>query len=214
MNNSLAKAAASVFDYPDNQRTRRHAPRGYKTFRAFKPWLRDEFDFRCVYCLCREVWEPNGHNGFSVEHIIPRSLAPELLCVYENLAYACCTCNSAREDAILPIDLSLDSLAEHIELSERGDVVAQTPQGAKLIEILQLNRPSLVDFRIRLKSLLGWLTGLESPTAEIIASEWLAFPENLPNLALSRPPQGNERPHGLAETAFERRRRGTMPKFY
>ena len=39
------------FAYPTTPHTRRHGPRGYKNYKEYKPFLRDEFAFRCVYCL-------------------------------------------------------------------------------------------------------------------------------------------------------------------
>jgi hypothetical protein len=43
---------------------------GYVDYTSFKPWLRDEFALRCVYCLTRERWCPAGHEDFSIEHFI------------------------------------------------------------------------------------------------------------------------------------------------
>jgi hypothetical protein len=48
-------------------------------YTSFKPWLRDEFIFRCVYCLTRERWCPAGHEDFSVEHFIAQATDPRLL---------------------------------------------------------------------------------------------------------------------------------------
>jgi hypothetical protein len=39
----------AVFAYPDVPHTWRHGPRGYVDDEHYKPWLRDEFIFRCVY---------------------------------------------------------------------------------------------------------------------------------------------------------------------
>jgi hypothetical protein len=36
----------NAFRYPQAPHVRRHGPRGYATAEAFRPWLRDEFDFR------------------------------------------------------------------------------------------------------------------------------------------------------------------------
>jgi hypothetical protein len=77
------------FAYPSTKHQRRHGPAGYDPYRGYKPWLRDEFTFRCVYCLEREMWYPNRAASFSVEHIAPKSEDPSLICVYTNLAYAC-----------------------------------------------------------------------------------------------------------------------------
>ncbi|TVS12285.1 MAG: hypothetical protein EA424_22775 [Planctomycetaceae bacterium] len=44
------------FDYPAESHARRHGPQGYADYESYRPWLRDEFTFRCVYCLQRERW--------------------------------------------------------------------------------------------------------------------------------------------------------------
>ncbi len=52
---------SAVFAYPPTDHVRRHGPRGYENYENYKPFLRDEFDYRCVYCLLREVWFPDRH---------------------------------------------------------------------------------------------------------------------------------------------------------
>ena len=47
---------AIAFRYPAQPLARRHGPCGYADYQSFRPWLRDEFSFRCVYCLIREQW--------------------------------------------------------------------------------------------------------------------------------------------------------------
>jgi hypothetical protein len=44
------------FVYPRAAPLRRHGPAGYAQYERYRPWLRDEFAFRCVYCLKREQW--------------------------------------------------------------------------------------------------------------------------------------------------------------
>ena len=44
------------FSYPAAAHVRRHGPQGYADYPSYLPWLRDEFSFRCVYCLLREQW--------------------------------------------------------------------------------------------------------------------------------------------------------------
>ena len=46
---------SAPFDYPAPH-LRRHGPMGYADYASYRPWLRDEFSFRCVYCLLREQW--------------------------------------------------------------------------------------------------------------------------------------------------------------
>jgi hypothetical protein len=71
------------FRYPPLAHTRRHGPRGYSDYPPYKDWLRDDFCFRCVYCLDRERWYPSGQNAFSVDHIVARALAPRMVTDYE-----------------------------------------------------------------------------------------------------------------------------------
>jgi 5-methylcytosine-specific restriction endonuclease McrA len=89
-----SQAEPKPFAYPAELYRRRHGP-VYRDPKTYKPWLRDEFEFRCVFCLRREVWL-DGHNSFSVEHLKPFDLAPELLCEYSNLVYSCNRCNSFK----------------------------------------------------------------------------------------------------------------------
>jgi hypothetical protein len=42
------------FAYADAPHVRKHGPSGYVRYQSYKDWLRDEFAFRCVYCLERE----------------------------------------------------------------------------------------------------------------------------------------------------------------
>jgi hypothetical protein len=210
----LLQAAAAVFQYPMPPARRRHGPRGYVDFQSYKPWLRDEFDCRCVYCLCRERWVPNGADGFSVEHVDPQSTHPRRAGDYGNLIYACCTCNASRADAALPLDPSRASLGNHIQLETRGTVRPLTTEGAVVIDICRLNRPSLVSFRRRLLRVIAVLAAQEDPRLKGALEDILSFPDDLPNLASRRPPGGNARPQGIAESCFERRRKGVLPGFY
>src|SRR5437763_966137 len=110
----LAEAAARVFQYPAGPHRRRHGPRGYADYGLYKPWLRDEFSFRCIHCLCRERWEPNGHDVFSVEHLEPQVRHPERAGDYDNLLYACSVCNAYRRAEPLPFDPSAEAMKAHL----------------------------------------------------------------------------------------------------
>ena len=73
------------FRYPTSPHKRQHGPQGYTNYESYKPWLRDEFSFRCVYCLVRERHYPNREAAFGVDHLIPQRVAPELALHYDNL---------------------------------------------------------------------------------------------------------------------------------
>ena len=87
MIDELETVARHAFDYPDAPVLRRHGPLGCTDYRSFKPWLRDEFSFRCILCLDRERWHPNGQEEFSVDHVEPRSIAAGQVANYDNLLY-------------------------------------------------------------------------------------------------------------------------------
>ena len=82
-----------AFDYPTLPHQRRHGPQGYDDASTYRPWLRDEFTFRCVYCLLREQWG-RVTGEFDVEHFRPQVNSPELGVTYDNLLYACHTWKS------------------------------------------------------------------------------------------------------------------------
>jgi 5-methylcytosine-specific restriction endonuclease McrA len=94
-----------IFDYPSPRATRRHGPARYLTVEAYRPWLRDEFTFRCVYCLKRETWgQVTG--DFELDHFNPQSIAPHLAMNYFNLVYACRRCNSVKSNQSVATRLS------------------------------------------------------------------------------------------------------------
>src|SRR5437868_6664315 len=95
----MSAATLALFRYPMRPHERRHGPQGYEDYQSYKPWLRDEFSFRCTYCLCREAWFPNGDDSFSVDHFTPRTADPERATDYDNLVYACCQCNRLKQRA-------------------------------------------------------------------------------------------------------------------
>jgi hypothetical protein len=214
MTELLRTAAATVFHYPSVPPVRRHGPCGYVDYTSFKPWLRDEFTFRCVYCLTRELWCPAGHEDFGVEHFIAQAIDPQLRSVYDNLFYVCCACNAARRDVWLPLDPAHEPLGAHWRIVRDGSAEALTAEGAQFIAICRLNRPALVDFRRRLLRLVETLLSHNEAQANDVLCDLLAFPADLPDLEALRPPEGNARPEGIAESCFERRRRSELPEVY
>src|SRR5580704_6802779 len=125
------------FIYANQAHVRKHGPAGYTDYTTYKPWLRDEFHFRCIYCLERERWYPSGHAGFGVDHVKPKGTEEfaHLVCVYENLVYACNRCNSIKQNELL-LDPCSDAFAAHLEISEDGTIRAFTREGQDLIDIL------------------------------------------------------------------------------
>lgn len=98
MNEALRAACDRVFQYSPVPPPRRHGPCGYSDYQFYKPWLRDEFTFRCLYCLWRERWQADGHHDFGVEHVHAQATEPGKRLDYDNLIYACNLCNSTRRE--------------------------------------------------------------------------------------------------------------------
>lgn len=193
-----------VFLYPTQPHCRKHGPRGYTDFHSFKPWLRDEFCFRCVYCLIREIWLPNGQDYFSVEHLSTKSQYPDLECEYDNLLYVCCRCNTMRGiSAELPSPCEI-GYGQFLRIDENGEAVPLAREGERVINILRLDHPTLTRWRQQFLELM------ESAQESSIVSSLLGLPTNLPDLTVLKPPLGNSRPEGVSHSFFARRTRGEM----
>jgi hypothetical protein len=203
-----------VFQYPRELHVRRHRPVGYVNYQSYKPWLRDEFEFRCVYCLWRERWHSVGEDAFSVEHLEARTAAPTRICDYDNLVYACCRCNSVKADAPVILDPCRHAYGLHLEIRADGTIESLTAEGRELIEVCRLSRPTITDARRRLLDLFRALQEAGTPQALSLLQHYLGYPDNLPILSQHRPPGGNQRPDGIAQSCYERKQRGGLLAAY
>src|SRR5215203_1392514 len=88
------------FAYSTTCHTRKHGPSGYTDYKSYRAWLRDEFSFRCVFCLKREQWPLTG--PWDIDHLAPQSSHPWDRLDYENLLYVCHHCNSIKNARITP----------------------------------------------------------------------------------------------------------------
>ena len=204
----------SVFVYPVERHLRRHGPLGYIDYQSFKPWLRDEFRFSCCYCLWRETWCADGDGSFGIDHVRPRVKHPERSGEYNNLVYACCRCNTVKQDQELPVDPCKEGWGKHLLSDPDGTVCGLTSQGQRTIEICRLNRPRMVEACRRMLRLLAELAVRGTGVARSLLREYLGFPANLPVLSQLHPPGGNIRPEGIAESYFEQRKQGKLPETY
>ena len=193
---------------------RRHGPRSYDPFGGYKPWLRDEFTFRCVYCLEREVWYPDRADSFSVDHLIPQSQSPALIGEYANLVYACRRCNSHR-GVELTFDPAADIIADHIQLTETGVMFGLTPDGLRMITLLRLNESPALDVRRKYLDISELFAAM--PANERIARLYMrefGYPHDMPDLRTLRPPGGNSNPGSEDACYFARAERGELPATY
>jgi hypothetical protein len=198
----------TAFLYPPQPQVRRHGPRGYSTYESYRPWLRDEFAFRCVYCLLREQWG-RTRGVFELDHYLPVSVHPEKEQTYDNLLYGCASCNAAKGAKLLP-DPCQVFVSGDVWVNEDGTIGARTKAARKLVRMLGLDAPEYTEFRLLW---LGIVALAEQHDPELYR-KLMGFPEDLPDLARLRPPGGNLRPEGVAESHLARRKKGTLPETY
>lgn len=203
-----------LFRYPDHPHQRKHGP-VYASYPSYKDWLRDEFAFRCVYCLERERWYPSGQACFGIDHVKPQSdpRYQMLACDYRNLVYACNRCNCARQDLEL-IDPCLDAVAEQLIVGPDGIIESLTLLGKDLIDILGLDLDGPTEVRrhyLRILALFRQFSD-DPEIAELYRASF-GFPLDLPNLAALQP-QKNSRPEGLRECYWQQREEGRLPNVY
>jgi hypothetical protein len=193
---------------PPTPHVRRHGPAGYADHAGYRPWLRDEFSFRCVYCLLREQWGRVG-GVFDIDHFLPVANRPDLAVNYDNLLYACTTCNLAKRDQDIPDPLNVLTSA-NVQVSEDGRLHTENADAACLIEILGLDTDDAVEFR------MTWI-GIALLTASgdlDLHRKLMGMPTDLPDLRRLRPPGGNTRSEGVDASWLARRKRGDLPETY
>jgi len=196
------------FDYPLAPLVRRHGPVGYRDYASFRPWVRDEFSFRCAFCLRRERWEPDA-SVFEIDHLRPVSGSPTLSLEYTNLIYSCSVCNSAKGAETVP-DPSCVFTSATVSVEPDGTLVPRTPAAKRLIRQLDLNDPEFVRWRHQMIRIVQ-LAERHDPD---LHRSLLTYPDDLPDLSLLKPPGGNTHPAGVADSYLRRLADGTLPDRY
>lgn len=198
----------AAFDYPALPHVRRHGPRGYRDYASFRDWLRDEFDFRCVFCLVREEWVRRVA-VYHVDHFVPISREPSLATEYDNLLYVCSTCNAMKSQLPVPSPSEF-ALGECVVVQPDGSIQPLNSVGRLIIRLLRLDNGENTEFRRRMLRILALA---ERCDAELFR-DLMKYPDDLPDLATKQPPDGNTRPEGLEQSCFARRARGELPATY
>jgi hypothetical protein len=196
------------FEYPSSPHDRRHGPVGYTDYSSYRDWLRDEFIFRCVYCLHREQWDNRGAT-FHVEHFVPGAVDPDRECEYTNLLLACPQCNEAKQAVVgLPNPCRV-AFNDCLRIMDDGHIRALNPDGEMLKLVLRLDTEKNVSRRFR------WMRTIEQlrATNADLYCEFMGFPEDLPDLRTKRV-QTNTRPDGALNCFFALRERGELPATY
>ena len=200
--------ATSAFQYPSAPHVRRHGPAGYASVESYREWLRDEFCFRCVFCLRREQWGPRTA-AFHIEHLVPQKLAPELAYEYNTHLYACARCNSVKNARLRVPDPTVVAFGQCVRIRSDGQIETLNDVGECLVDLLALDNRDLVQYRRLMLDMLSLLCR----TKRSAYIEWMQFPSDLPDLS-SKPAPRNSRPQGITESWFARKRRGELPDTY
>jgi hypothetical protein len=196
------------FEYPTEPHVRRHGPGGYSAYESYRDWLRDEFLFRCVYCLHRERWY-GRRATFHIDHFIPVKTDSDGICEYTNLLYACGTCNESKK-AILDLpDPCRVAFSDCLQIGTDGRVIALNKDGEKLKQALRLDSTQNMAYRSR------WMRVLDSlqKNDPVLFTEMMGFPDNLPDLRKMEAPS-NTKPEGVQNCYFVLREKGQLPSTY
>lgn len=196
------------FEYPHTSHERRHGPSGYADYESYRDWLRDEFTFRCVYCLHREQWDVRA-GSFEIDHFIPTSVDRTLASEYSNLVYACRTCNNAKR-AVLGFPNPCETpFSECLAIKEDGEIESKNGEGIKLIEVLRLNTELMIKRRKR------WIRNIRLARDHDpeLFKEFMAFPDDLPDLRRKIVP-ANGKPEGVETCYFVLREQGKLSQTY
>lgn len=196
-----------IFDYPEPRVERTRGPAGYSTYESYRPWLRDEFTFRCVYCLKREMWGQVTCE-FELDHFEPQSLVPDRKLDYFNLIYACSRCNSVKLDELINDPLKILSSNFIVALPD-GSLFSESLDAKRIIAQIDLNSPKLRSWRVMWMRIVD----LAHEHDVQIYQQLTGFPEDLPDLGRLRPPR-NSRSEGIAMSWYEKKQRGQLPQCY
>lgn len=131
-----------------------------------KEALIKETSGKCAYCESKF-----GHVTYGdIEHVIPKSVAPEITFEWSNLTIACDKCNTNKSDEEGLVDPYEEEPANHLIFD--GPMVLAHPDSIKgrlTEEVLDLNRSELIERRRdRLKDLMRRLNEIKTaPTDDL-----------------------------------------------
>ena len=109
--------------------------------------VREHFENRCGYCQTDQALTVTT---FEVEHITPRSAGGGT--VFDNLCFACPTCNRCKSNRTVAIDPATnqevplyrpnhDDWPDHFTWSDDGtEIISLTPTGRATVNALRMNR--------------------------------------------------------------------------
>jgi hypothetical protein len=203
-----------IFTYSRQPHDRKHGPNGYRDYKSFKEWLRDEFTFRCAYCQERERWYPSGKGAFAVDHAKPKGWRNTLAWSATIRTWCTCSrCNSAKGERLL-LDPCRMAFAEHLKVKNDGSINGRTKEGKRLIKILGLDLEAPTKVRryyIRVAAL--YKRAPDHPELKALYFHAFCYPDDLPDLASLRPKR-KTKPKGIADSFLHLRQTDLLPARY
>lgn len=195
------------FAYPSKPHARRHGPQGYSKYGQYRNWLRDEFSFRCIYCLRRETWFAMSRDH-EIDHFLPKSDRPDVERDYDNLVFACRQCNGTKAAKYLPAPETV-AYGDCLRVDDQGKIHAKNKTGELIIEVMRLDGADYTRLRRDIIAMVQ-----ESSPGSRALQRLLGYPEDLPDLSKESEPKPNRRKSGIHNSHFEQRRRGELPDYY
>ena len=147
---SKAFKKITPFKYPHVKHKRSSNPPSYTTYQEYKPFLKEEFGKKCVYCCKISPFEDKG--GFHVDHYRPKSLFANLTNEYLNLFYSCAACNRFKSTywSDIPSERLLNPcdnvMNQHVSF-EKCMIAGKDSQGELFVRLLHLNDNDSVKYR-------------------------------------------------------------------
>ena len=133
-------------------------------YSKYRPYVREDFEECCAYCLLHEV-AASGTDSFELDHFRPKShpIFSHLTTDFFNLYYACHVCNKYKSNRwpkkeLLDLgygflDPCQQTFSEHFEETNDGVWLPQTQIGEYTESKIRLNRSHLVEIRSQLRQL-------------------------------------------------------------
>jgi uncharacterized protein (TIGR02646 family) len=131
-------------------------------YRAYRPFVRNDFDKCCAYCLMAELFAA-GEANFELDHFRPKTRFSEQTNDFYNLYYSCHPCNHIKSAKWPPspliqqgigfVDLCNDDFETHFIEQADGRWEGITPSAKYTIDALYLNRAHLIELRLCLRQL-------------------------------------------------------------
>ncbi len=197
------------YAYPSAPHVRLHGPGGWSDYQRYREWLRDEFSFRCVYCLDREVWR-DMRGRMHIDHFQPQALRPDLKSDYTNLLYLCPACNGLKRDTPLPDPCAI-ALGRCLRVHMDGRIEAINEHGRLLIDRLALDEPPAREHR---RLMIGTILSFAKSNWPMFV-QWMRYPEDLPDLSREdNTPPTNSKPDGIKQSSYHKKQRGELPQVY